>query len=159
VRIGELAARVGVNPKTIRYYEDIGVLPASERTPAGHRLYGEGDADRLTFVRTAQRLGFSLDQISEILAFRDRDQQPCDFVLDTLAHKVAELDRRIAETNRLRDQLVQLQAAAEKLPRSDAYCCSVIEHNDDTLRLATARKHRNGADSEAPAVQDSQPLR
>ena len=130
MRIGELAERAGVNPKTVRYYEDIGVLPPSRRSESGHRVFGQDDLERLNFVRTAQRLEFSLDELREVLAFRDRNEQPCSFVRDTLAHKASQLDQRIAEMLALRDQLVQLQQAAQRLPDRPAYCCSVIEHNE-----------------------------
>lgn len=135
MRIGELAEQAGVNPKTVRYYEDIGVLPPSQRSESGHRVFGHHDLERLTFVRTAQRLGFSLDEIREVLAFRDRNEQPCAFVLDTLTQKVSQLDQRIAEMSALRDQLVQLQQAAQRLRGRSACYCSVIEHN----QKATAR--------------------
>src|SRR5690606_16567547 len=72
MRIGELAERLGVNPKTIRYYESIGLLSPPERTPAGYRIYGEDALERLTFIKTAQRLGITLDETREILALRDR---------------------------------------------------------------------------------------
>src|SRR5437870_94459 len=81
LRIGQLAERLGLNTKTIRYYESIGLLPSPARRPSGYRVYGEDDADRLAFVRTAQRFGLRLDQIREVLAFRDRGERPCDFVL------------------------------------------------------------------------------
>ncbi len=79
MRIGELATQVGVNPKTVRYYESIGVLPEPERT-IGYRDYDETYAGRLTFIRTAQRLGITLDEVKEILAFRERGQVPCTYV-------------------------------------------------------------------------------
>ena len=80
MRIGQLAERFGVNTKTIRYYESIGLLPSPVRRPSGYRVYGESDAERLAFVRTAQRFGLHLDQIGEILGLRDRGERPCDYV-------------------------------------------------------------------------------
>jgi len=84
MRIGELAGLVGVNPKTVRYYEGIGLLPDPERRPSGYREYTDDDVDRLRFIRTAQRLGLSLSEISEILGFRERAERPCDYVLGVL---------------------------------------------------------------------------
>lgn len=127
MRIGELASQVGLNPKTIRYYEDIGVLPAPERTHAGYRVYGEGDADRLMFIKTAQRLGITLDEIREILAFRDRGEQPCQYVLGVLRRERAEIDRRIAELRKLRAELVSLEAEAEGIPEGAKFC-RLIDH-------------------------------
>jgi len=130
VRIGELADRVGVNPKAIRYYEGIGLLPSPGRRPSGYRDYTEDDVERLRFVKTAQRLNLSLSEISEILAFRERSERPCQYVLDVLDRQVAELDRRMAEMAKLRDELVGLKAKADELPRDGGCYCAVIEHAD-----------------------------
>lgn len=128
MRIGEAADAVGINPKTIRYYEDIGLLPGPERTPSGYRDYAPKDVDRLIFVKTAQRFGFALAEIAEILAFRERGERPCTYVLKVLNHQVGDLDLRIAELVALRAELVSLNAQADQLPERDACYCSVIEH-------------------------------
>lgn len=128
MRIGQLAERVGVNTKTVRYYEGIGLLPAPERRPSGYREYTEGDVERLRFIRTAQRLGLSLSEISEILGFRERGERPCDYVLGVLDRQVADLDRRMAEMARLRRELIALKQAADRLPPEPACYCPVIEH-------------------------------
>ncbi len=128
MRIGELAGRQGVTTKAIRFYESIGLLPDPERTPSGYRAYGEVDAERLTFIKTAQRLGLSLEEIKEIIAFRDRGEQPCDYVADVLQRQVSDLDRRIREMRSLRDELKQLQSGAATRGGSEGRYCSVIEH-------------------------------
>src|SRR5919109_145162 len=104
MRIGELAERLGITTKAIRFYESIGLLPDPPRTPAGYRVYGEADAERLTFVKTAQRLGLRLDEITEIIAFRDRGEQPCAYVAEVLQRQLSELDGRIREMRTLRDE-------------------------------------------------------
>ena len=128
MRIGELAARLAINPKTIRYYEGIGLLPEPERTASGYRLYDEDDVERLTFIKTAQRLGITLDEIREILAFRDRGDRPCDYVRTVLRREVAEIDRRLAELTALRDELVALEDLADQLPESRPGACRLIDH-------------------------------
>lgn len=128
MRIGELAARVGVNPKTVRYYEEIGLLPEPARTPSGYRHYGEDDVARLVFIKTAQRLNVSLDEIGEILRFGERGERPCDYVLAVLDRQVAELDERIAEMHRLRDRLAGLQQRAASIPEDAQSFCRLIEH-------------------------------
>ena len=75
--IGELAKKMGVNPKTIRFYEEIGLMPAPDRTPSGYRQFSNDDLERLRFIRSAQRLNLRLPEIQEILAFRERGEQPC----------------------------------------------------------------------------------
>lgn len=87
LRIGELAERLGLNPRTIRYYESIGLLPRAERTPSGYRLYGETDEERLRFIRAAQGIGLALDEIKEVLDFKDRDELPCPYVLGLVAKR------------------------------------------------------------------------
>ncbi|MGH9279665.1 MAG: heavy metal-responsive transcriptional regulator [Acidimicrobiales bacterium] len=134
MRIGELADRLGVTTKSIRFYERIGLMPDPTRTPSGYRDYAEADVERLTFIKTAQRLGLSLDEISEIIAFRDRGQRPCGYVADVLHRQVADLDRRIREMRKLRDDLKALgakAAAGDDAAGAGAYC-GVIEH----VRLA-----------------------
>lgn len=129
MQIGQLADRFALNTKTIRYYESIGLLPEPERTASGYRLYAETDAERLAFIRTAQRLGLALDDIREILGFREQGQPPCGHVIDLLQRHARELDQRIAEMQRLRDELDQLVARAEDLPDSTGTYCRVIEHH------------------------------
>lgn len=135
MRIGQLAERLGINAKTIRYYESIGLLPRPARRSSGYRSYGEQDAERLTFVRTAQRFGLRLDQIREILAFRDRGERPCDFVLGAVRREVADLDQRIAELQATRAELANLLARAESQPPGGGgRFCELLEHR---VELAT----------------------
>ncbi|HEY6416930.1 MAG TPA: heavy metal-responsive transcriptional regulator [Acidimicrobiales bacterium] len=84
MRIGELAAVGGVTAKTIRYYEDIGVLDPPARTPSGYRNYSRAATDRLGFIRSAQAVGLTLGEIRGILALRDRGTTPCGHVLDLI---------------------------------------------------------------------------
>jgi DNA-binding transcriptional MerR regulator len=128
LKIGELGERVGVNPKTIRYYEGIGLLPEPERRPSGYREYTEDDIGRLAFIKTAQRLGLALSEISEILAFRERDERPCDYVLQAIDRQVGDLDRRITEMEELRRDLLALRRRADRLPGDKGCYCAVIEH-------------------------------
>ena len=129
MRIGELADLVGLNPKTIRYYESIDLLPDPERQPSGYRDYSTDDVERLRFVRTAQRLNLSLSEIAEILRLRERDERPCEYVLGVLDRQVADLDRRMAEMADLRRELISLKVKADELPGDDGCYCAVIEHS------------------------------
>lgn len=129
--IGQLAERVGASPQTIRYYESIGLLPEPERRPSGYRDYNEADVGRLTFVRTAQRLGLALAEIGEILRFRERGERPCDYVLEVLDRLSDDIDRRMAEMTQLRKDLTSLKQNADRLSRGEASYCAVIEHTQD----------------------------
>lgn len=128
MRIGELAGRLDINPKTIRYYEGIGLLPDPERTGAGYRVYGEDDVERVTFIKTAQRLGITLDEIREILAFRESGERPCGYVREVLGRHVTEIGQRIVELGALRDELVALEAIADELPPAESGMCQLIDH-------------------------------
>lgn len=126
--IGEVADRVGVNPKTIRYYESIGLLPEPARTSSGYRDYGPSDVERLAFVRRATELDLQLDEVAEILALRERGERPCAYVLDAARRHVDDLEQRIAQMRRARDELRTLLERASDLPDDDGCYCQLIEH-------------------------------
>ena len=128
MRIGVLAGQLGLNPKTIRYYEQIGLLPEPRRSASGYRDYDETTAELLSFIRTAQRLGMSLDAIREVVALRDRGEQPCAYVRDVLRREVAEIDERIAALGRLRDQLMALDGLGDGSGGDAGVRCRIIEH-------------------------------
>lgn len=129
MRIGEVADRLAVNPKTIRYYESMGVIPEPARTASGYRDYAEEDVRRIQFVKAARRLDLSLDEIREILAVADRRQKPCGHVQAVARRKVRELDERIAEMIRLRDELREIERTAPAASREEYAVCPVIEHH------------------------------
>ncbi len=128
MRIGQLADRLGINPKTIRYYEEIGLIPPAPRTSGGYREYSDTDADRLTFIKTAQRLGLSLEEVAEILSLRERGERPCAYVRDVIDEQIRSVDRRIAELRALRAELRELRSAADAIPEADGATCRIIEH-------------------------------
>ena len=103
--IGDVAEQTGVAPPTIRYYESIGLLERPWRTDAGYRRYTQTTVDELRFIRKAQALGFSLDEIAEILKLSRSGKIPCSHVL-TLAHQhLAAVDERIRQLQKFRGQL------------------------------------------------------
>ncbi len=81
MQIGELARRAGVNIQTVRFYERQRLIPQPARKPSGYRVYGEADLHRLLFIRQAKELGFSLEEIREILGMRQRGTCPCSRVV------------------------------------------------------------------------------
>jgi DNA-binding transcriptional MerR regulator len=127
MRIGEIAHRTGVPAKTIRFWEDEGLLPPPARTPAGYRDYGPVVLDRLGFIRHAQTAGLSLSAIRQVLEISDGGEPPCVHVTELIARRLAEVDARLAELNRTRDQLVVLAArAAAQDPADCRGYCSII---------------------------------
>lgn len=129
MRIGSLAQRSGVTAKTIRYYEDVGLVAPPPRTPAGYRDYEPAALDRLAFIRAAQAIGLTLGEIRSIIALRDDGQIPCGHVLDLLRRRADGLDRRIDELRSLRGELRRLADRAEGLDPADcdpARVCHLI---------------------------------
>lgn len=119
MQIGELSQRAGLPAKTIRYYEEIGLLPPPKRLENSYRDYGEVDVARARFVVGARRLDFSLDDIQEILDLRDRRTAPCRVVLDLLAEKAEQINQRIAELQRIETELRELHHLGETFPTDD----------------------------------------
>ncbi len=137
MHIGELATRFGLNPKTVRYYEEIGLLPRADRSETGYRLYDERDVERLGFIRRAKTLGLSLDEIRDILSVQEEGSPPCGQVLNLISAKISAIDRRIAELATFRAELATLQAAwtdeGERVRRAAtaASICPIIEQQTE----------------------------
>jgi DNA-binding transcriptional MerR regulator len=128
MRIAELAAALGLNPKTIRYYEEIGLLPPPERSGARYRLYGPADRERLRFIGKAKAVGLSLGEIREVLALRDAGRRPCEHVVDLLDRKVAAVDAQLRALEAFRGELVAMRAEAARTATAEACVCGIIEH-------------------------------
>lgn len=127
--IGKLARRLELNPRTIRFYEQAGVLPEPERTESGYRLYGPEDEERLRFVKSAQRVGLTLGEIKEVLAFRDRGQPPCRYVASVIEKRLTQINKRMRELRALKQELGALREriAAEGVAERDGAFCHYIE--------------------------------
>lgn len=106
--IGAVAKRVGVAIDTIRYYEREGLLPQPQRRASGYRSYGDGAVVQLRFIRRAKNLGFTLDEIRDLLALSHDRQQGAAAVKQRAQQRLVALETRIAELQRLRDGLAQL---------------------------------------------------
>ena len=112
LRSGQVAHEAGVNIQTLRYYERRGLLPEPERSPGGHRLYGGEAVTTLRIIKAAQRLGFTLDEVAELLeAGRHRHGRPVPGLQERAAAKLAEVDARIADLTTIRTALVTTVAA------------------------------------------------
>lgn len=122
--IGEAAKASGVSAKMIRHYESIGLTGAVRRTGAGYRMYGEQDVQILQFIHRARALGFSLDQIGELLALW-KDKQRASADVRALARRhIEELDRKIAEMASMRRTLEALARSCHGDKRSD---CPILD--------------------------------
>lgn len=142
--IGELGERLKINPKTIRYYEKIGLMPAPPRNESGYRVYTEADAERLAFILRAKNLDFSLDEIGEILALREQDEVPCPYVVHRIEIKLDEVERKIAQLHRLESELEALHEQAEQVPPEEinakGHICHLIENQELVQGVEDERK-------------------
>ena len=122
--IGEAAKASGVTAKMVRHYEAIGLLPPARRTEAGYRLYGDDDVRMLQFIHRGRALGFSLDQIADLLAlWRDKHRASADVRRLALDH-MASLDRKIAELEAMKRTLATLASSCHGDARSD---CPILD--------------------------------
>jgi DNA-binding transcriptional MerR regulator len=108
MNIGELSKQSGVSSKTIRYYEDIGLLPQPTRESNGYRKYSQTDVQRLKLVAGARRLDISIAEIQEILDMRDRQEAPCIRLLELIAQKREEIQQRIKQLKQMDAELANL---------------------------------------------------
>lgn len=132
-RIGEAARQTGLSPHTLRYYESLGLI-RSRRNGSGYRLYDESTLARLRFIRRAAGLGFSLEEIREILRLRDGGQEPCEQVKAWLDEKIRRIEAQIRTLEELRSELVALRS--EPQATSDQVCCPILEARPAVTRNA-----------------------
>ena len=140
--IGALSARTGVNIETIRYYERIGVMPAPPRTEGRQRVYDEDHVKRLTFIRRGRELGFTLDQIRDLLGLvRGRDLT-CAEVKAMTAEHVAEIRGKVNDLRRLERVLNELAARCHGKEVPD---CPLVEALSATAGAMSSRAGGSGA--------------
>ena len=144
-KIGQVAHATGLSIDTIRFYEKQGLLPRSARTDGGFRLFGAGDIETLKFVRKAQELGFSLNEIRELLILRTDHVPACSHVKELLDQKLTAVEQKIKE---LRSLELSLQRALRKCNRElraaapgHGKCCPVLE--EITRAARGEAKHEN----------------
>ncbi len=120
LKIGEVSTNSGLPVKTIRYYEEIGLLePTVERADSGYRLFDTTVLNRLAFIKRSQSLGLTLAEIKEILQVHDRGELPCGEVRHHLEAKVAAIDEQIQSLETLRSELKGILKGWEEQPPQD----------------------------------------
>lgn len=141
MKISELAVAGGTTPKTIRFYEQAGVLPEPARTSGGYRDYGPEFIDRLDFIRRAQAAGLTLREVAQILAISDRGGTPCGHVRGVLADRLDQVRAQIAELVTLETHLDALLAHArqgEPTEHDSAGVCWILESAIGRQRSTTS---------------------
>ena len=140
--VSKLAEQVGTSADTVRYYERIGLLPETDRSPSGYRLYGDEAVERLRFIKRAQRFGLRLEAIAELLDVRQRGLCPCGHTRRMLEDRVAELDEELSSLSRLRDDISEM---IDELPAraGGAWQCS-----SDLIQIGSGPPTQNDTDTE-----------
>lgn len=128
LKTGEVAERVGVSLHTVRYYEERGLLPEPPRTPAGYRQYGPEHVAHLRFIKRAQELGFTLEEIRELLGLRAAPAAGAE-VREKTGEKIAEIDAKVRDLQRIRHKLEELMHACDH--HGSPSDCLVLHALDD----------------------------
>ena len=111
LKIGELAKQTGLAVGTLRYYSDLELLQPVQRGSNGYRYYSQDASKQVEFIKKAQAIGFTLEEIKRILDVRDRGEQPCNLVKDLLDLKIAQLENQIEKMNQFKAELQQYRTA------------------------------------------------
>ena len=130
LKIGEVSRRSGIGVEALRFYEKGGLLDSPARTFSGYRAYGEEVLERLAFIKRAQALGFSLDEIRRIVDDARRGESPCDEVREIVRRRMAELDERLRELHRYRDELNSTLKEWDEVGRAPGHICGLIEGSE-----------------------------
>lgn len=133
MKIGQLAERTGLSTRTIRYYENIGVLPEPDRAPNGYRSYAPASAERIAFIQDAQTAGLSLLEIQTILELRDEGEPTCGHVIGSLEAHLAGLDRQMDDLRRTHRRIAEIIERARSLDPAecnDPNRCQTIPKGD-----------------------------
>ncbi|MBF6571297.1 MAG: heavy metal-responsive transcriptional regulator [Candidatus Binataceae bacterium] len=126
--IGDLAKRAHVNRETVRYYERRRLLPRASRSVAGYRVFSDDALRRLRFIRHAKLLGFSLNEIRELLALRVNSVDACDRVRERTQAKLADIDKKIHSLQQMKDALSGLISACARRGKTSA--CPILDSLD-----------------------------
>jgi MerR family transcriptional regulator, copper efflux regulator len=124
--IGELAKRAQVNRETVRYYERRQLLPRPSRSISGYRVFSDDALRRLQFIRHAKALGFSLNEIRELLALRIHSPNTCDRIRARTEAKIADIERKIEALRHVREALGTLVVACERRKKSSD--CPILDN-------------------------------
>lgn len=129
--IGDVAKRFGLNPRTIRYYEMIGLLPRARRTESGYRVYSDETIERLEFILKAKTLGLKLHEIKEILLLHDKGEVPCECTRKFIKNKISEIEDKITSLTELKIRLTEL-LKIKKYKVAVKSICPIITESEKT---------------------------
>lgn len=127
LKIGEVSKRSGIGIEALRFYEKSGLLDKPERTDSGYRMYDAKVLERLAFIKQAQVLGFSLEEIKRLIDERRAGQSPCAEVRELVRLRLQELDERMQEMQHYRQDLATMLARWDEVGEAQGHICGLIE--------------------------------
>jgi len=131
LKVGDLATQVGVGVQTLHYYERLGLLPKAERSASNHRVYSTEALRRVQFIKKAQAVGFTLEEIKEIFNFQQQGAARCHAVIELGEKRLHELDTQLAVLQAFRDSLANVLPKWKKKTVARRKCagefCDLIE--------------------------------
>ena len=127
LKIGGVAKQAGIGVESLRFYESRGLIEPIGRTVSGYRLYDSAVFERLSFIRKAQAVGFSLDEIAWIISEARQGRRPCAEVRQMAEARLGELDQRLAELKRYRNELRETVRAWQRQGEAEGVICGLIE--------------------------------
>lgn len=142
MKIGEVSRRSGLGIEALRFYEKSGLLDRPARTGSGYRLYDEQVLERIGFIKRAQLLGFSLDEIERLISHKRNGESPCDEVRQIVEARLGELEDRIRQMVLYRKELISTLKQWEAVGHAEGHVCGLIENS--RIRHAEGRKTRKG---------------
>ena len=145
MKIGEVSKKSGVGVEALRFYERSGLLGRPVRTESGYRMYDEEVLERLSFIKRAQVLGFSLDEIRRIIDEKRAGQSPCADVREIVRSRLQELNGRMREMRRYRNELAKALREWDETGDKEGHVCGLIEgthigHEVDTDRKSVGKR-------------------
>lgn len=127
LKIGEVSRLSGIGVEALRFYEKSGLLDRPGRTYSGYRLYDESVLERLAFIKQAQVLGFTLDEIKQLIEHKQKGENPCAEVREIVRTRLAELNEKIEQMINYRDDLTAALAEWDETGEAEGHVCGLIE--------------------------------
>jgi len=149
LKIGEVAKESGIGIEALRFYERSGLLGRLGRTASGYRIYDHNVFERLDFIKRAQLLGFSLNEIKQIISEKEAGISPCEAVREVVRIRLQELDERMREMRRYRNELAATLSEWDKTGPVEGHICGLIEganlkhHPAKSVKSAPVKKPRS----------------
>ncbi|MDO1530557.1 helix-turn-helix domain-containing protein [Fulvimonas sp. R45] len=143
MKIGRLAKATDTTAPTIRYYEDIGLLPTASRQPGSQRVYGEADVRRLTFIRRCRDFGFPIDKVRLLVSLVQNRERSCSEARDLAFAHLVEIRRRLAELHELERSIASFVDSCDQScaggPGADCVMLEELAHGNAPLRIQPRR--------------------